>query len=151
MSEVARIATEYWKSYNGDAWHGPALREALEGVTAAQAAARPIAGAHTIWELTAHVSGWLDAIRRRLEGEAKSVPHEGDFPETGKQSDEAWAELQTTLHERAVAFRQTVGNLTDAQLVEEDEDGDRWRYVTVLGVIGHNLYHAGQISLLKKA
>src|SRR4051812_41732467 len=97
MSVVARIATEYWKSYNGDAWHGPALREALEGVTAEQAAAKPVPGAHSIWELTTHVSGWTDAIRRRLDGEQKTVPHEGDFPETGEATEEAWAAVLAKL------------------------------------------------------
>ena len=151
MSVVARIAAEYWKSYDGDAWHGPSLREALEGVTAARAAAKPVPGAHSIWELAAHVSGWTDAIHRRFDGEAKSAPYEGDFPETVSGTEEAWTALLATLDERVRALHARIGELTDAELTETDEDGDDWRFVTALGVTSHNLYHAGQIALLKKA
>jgi hypothetical protein len=57
MSEIHRIADQLKRSLEGEAWHGPALRELLSGVTAKQAAARPLAGAHSIWEIVLHIIG----------------------------------------------------------------------------------------------
>ncbi|MBK6315515.1 MAG: DinB family protein [Blastocatellia bacterium] len=66
MKHVSVIANQVRRVYGGDAWHGPSLREALDGVTAEQAAARPIGETHSIAELVAHIGGWSDLVRRRI-------------------------------------------------------------------------------------
>ncbi len=66
MSEIENILDELRRIHDGDAWHGPALKESLSGVTAEQAAARPVAGAHSVWEIVRHVTDWENVFRRRL-------------------------------------------------------------------------------------
>ena len=100
MREHERIADQLRRSVEGDAWYGPSLREALDGVTAERAAARPIAGGHTIWELALHISAWADVVRRRLEGEKIAEPDEGDFPAVKDTSEQAWQQTVAGLEDR---------------------------------------------------
>ena len=79
-AEARTLARELETLGRGDAWHGPALAGLLRGVSARTASARPIASAHTIWELVLHVTAWTDVFRRRIEGEALEEPEAGDFP-----------------------------------------------------------------------
>src|ERR1043165_1257515 len=82
MSEATSIADELKEIHNGNAWHGPSLQESLAGLTAEQAAARPIPNAHSIWEIVAHIGAWENVIRQRLEGKSLTQPEEGGFPPT---------------------------------------------------------------------
>ena len=76
MNQIELIVDQLQHAYAGEAWHGPSLEELLTGVTAEQALARPLAGAHSIWELTMHIGVWMSAARRRLAGDpAKLTPH----------------------------------------------------------------------------
>src|SRR5215212_6275799 len=98
MTETHRINSQLKRAYQGEAWHGPSVRELLDGVTAAQAAAKPIPDAHSIWELIHHIIAWEQIVRRRLEGETiTDIPDEMNFP-AAEGSEEDW---QTTL--RALA------------------------------------------------
>src|SRR3979490_1878752 len=90
MSETARIADQLRRAFQGDAWHGDSLLEILEGVTAAQAAARPIKHAHTIWELVLHIAAWDSAVRPPLAGEAGGLSDEQNFPSRMEASEGAW-------------------------------------------------------------
>ena len=69
-NEAERIADQLKRAFDGQAWHGPSLKESLEGVTVAQAVAHPIPAAHSTWELVAHIAAWEDVVARRLSGEA---------------------------------------------------------------------------------
>ena len=80
MSETARIADQLRRAFYGGAWHGDSLFEILTGVTAAQAAARPIRNAHSIWELVLHISAWDAAVRRRMTGVAVQPSDAENFP-----------------------------------------------------------------------
>ena len=80
MSESARIADQLRRAFAGEAWHGDSLFEILEGVTAAQASARPIKNAHTIWELVLHIAAWDNAVLRRLGGVAVELSDTENFP-----------------------------------------------------------------------
>ncbi|MFQ5696228.1 MAG: DinB family protein [Terriglobia bacterium] len=154
MSEVERIADQLRRAYEGPAWHGPALREILAGVTAEQAARRPISGAHTIWELVLHIAAWESIARRRLSGEViTDVPDEQDWPPVRDTSEAAWKKALDDLERGHQQLRQAVAALTDARLGQKapGKQQDWSIYATVHGVVQHNLYHAGQIALLKKA
>ena len=150
MTETARIIDQLRRAHEGEAWHGPSLREALDGVTAAEAAARPVPGAHSIREIVAHLAAWEDTLRRRLAGEPLREPEERDWPD-GDGSDEEWQGLLRRLDERHRRLRDAVARLDDAGLDEAPYRGASTRYVTLHGAIQHTLYHAGQIVLLKKA
>ncbi len=152
MSETARIADELKRAFEGNAWHGPALREVLDGVTAQKAATRPFRSVHSIWEIVLHVSVWQEVVRRRLEGELISdLPPEEDWPavrDTGKQ---AWKKSLEDLEGSYSALRQRMSLLDDARLNEKVPGMNYSVYVMLHGVTQHDLYHAGQIALLKKA
>jgi hypothetical protein len=148
VSESSRIADQLRRSYEGPAWHGPSLREALEGVTPDIAAHRCSADVHSIWELVVHLSTWA-AAARRFVGQNFYVSLTGvdDWPEpTGNWSD--------TLENLARAQRELwdeVGKLPDARLEDVLSVQKQYTvYILLHGVAQHNLYHAGQISLLKK-
>src|ERR1700685_1416006 len=90
MSESARIADQLHRSFDGEAWHGDALFEILEGVTADRASARPIKSAHSIWELVLHIAAWDDAVRQRLGGVAVTLSDAENFPPVTDTSEAAW-------------------------------------------------------------
>src|ERR1035438_7670305 len=88
--ETAGIADQLRRAFYGDAWHGDSLFEILDGVTAAQASARPVKSAHSIWELVLHVAAWDGAVRRRMTGVALELAGETNFPPVTDTSDESW-------------------------------------------------------------
>ncbi len=157
MNETERIVDQLERAYDGDAWSGPNLLEALKDVTAEQAARHPIEGAHSIWEIVLHVAAWMDAMRERMTGEYVRLPADGDWQEVTDASDAAWREAVEKLESKQRALIDAVKNLHDEQL--EEQIGTRRdkamgagvsRYVSLHGVVQHNFYHAGQIVLLKK-
>jgi uncharacterized damage-inducible protein DinB len=151
MSEVKRLSEALAKAYEGGAWHGPSVREAVAGVDARRAAARPIPGGHTIWELVLHIAGWDDVLRRRLLGEPAEEPEEGDFPAVTDTSEAAWAAALERLARNNAALRTVVATIHDEDLASPPPNSETPRYVSLTGVLQHEIYHAGQISLLKKA
>lgn len=151
MTEIERILDQMRRAHEGGAWHGPSLREALDGVTAAQAAARPVPGAHSIREIVLHLAAWEDTLRRRLGGEPLAEPPEGDWPEGDGDGEAAWAALRGRLDDRSRRLREAVAALDDAGLDEPPYEGTYTRYATLHGAVQHLLYHAGQVVLLRKA
>ena len=151
MSETFRIADQLRRAFEGEAWHGPAVKEVLAGVTARQAAARPVAGAHTIWEITAHIAAWEDAVRRRLTtGERVELGDAEDWPRAGEGGERAWTELLLRLEAGNRALRDAFLAF-DESLLDRPPGGNRsTAYALMHGVIQHDLYHAGQIAVLRK-
>jgi uncharacterized damage-inducible protein DinB len=151
MTEVERIQEQMKRAFEGEAWHGPAVLEALDGVDAARAARRPIAAAHSIWEITRHIATWKTVVRRRLHGEVFDVPDEMDWPPVPATDEAAWraavADLKTA-HEQLI---EAVKSAPQSRLDEPLVPGGSVGYVQLHGVIQHDLYHAGQIVVLKKA
>ncbi|MBX7221162.1 MAG: DinB family protein [Blastocatellia bacterium] len=158
MSELKRITKQLQGTFEGDAWYGPSLLSTLDGITAAKAAAKPIADGHSIWEIVLHVAAWMGAVRKRLESGEVGLPDEGDWPEVGEPTEAAWADVRELLRERHRALLAEVAKLTDDEQLrtrlgdvrERETGGGVSIYVTLHGVIQHNIYHAGQISLLKR-
>jgi uncharacterized damage-inducible protein DinB len=151
MGEARRIAGQLRRAFEGQAWHGPSLREILDGVSAEQASARPLAGAHSIWEIVLHIAAWEDAVRRRLLGERAELSEEEDWPKVSATDEAAWAATLAALAEGNLRLREEISRLDDTRLPERVSDGMASIYGTLHGVVQHTLYHAGQIALLKKA
>jgi uncharacterized damage-inducible protein DinB len=150
MSETARIADQLRRAFGGAAWHGDSLFEILDGVTAAQAAARPIKNAHSIWEIVLHVAAWDGAVHRRLGGAALKLSDEQNFPPVTGTSESAWRRTLAQVrqvHDELVA---AVSALPDSRLGERVPGEKHDVYQKLHGVVQHELYHAGQIALLKK-
>ena len=151
MSETERIADQLHRAYAGSAWHGPALRELLRGVTAKQAAARPLRGAHTIWELVLHITAWKGAVLRRMRGKATSLSPAQNFPPMPQASTANWKKTVSALQMAQRELHRAVSALPDSRL-KKRVPGKRYSvYFMLHGLVQHDLYHAGQIALLKKA
>jgi uncharacterized damage-inducible protein DinB len=157
MNEIERLADQLQRAFYRDAWCGPSLLETLEGVTAVRASSRPLAQAHSIWEIVAHLSGWKRVVHRRLEGQLVRLPKEGDWPQVADTSEQSWQETLERLKRRHDALLIAVRGLDDARLEDvlvtessRETGGGVSCYVTLHGIAQHDLYHGGQISLLKK-
>ena len=151
MSETRRIAGLLKAAFEGEAWHGPAVKEALAGVGVAQAAARPIARTHTIWEIAAHIATWENVVLRRLRGEKVEPTDAEDWPRAGEGGERAWSDLLQRLESGNRALQAAVLAFDESALDRPPPGGRATAYVLMHGVIQHDLYHAGQIALLKKA
>lgn len=151
MNEIERIELQLKLAFEGGAWHGPGVLETLEGVTAKQAAAHPVGGAHSIWELVLHIAAWEGACRRRLAGDRAELSTTEDWPPVSDTTEAAWALTKAALIEGHGKLRESIAFLAEARLDAPILQNMPSVYVTIHGVIQHDLYHAGQIAILKKA
>ena len=152
MTEIERILDQLKRAYEGNAWHGPSVREAIAGITAEQAHARPLANAHSIWELVHHIAVWENAGRRRLSGDRAQIDLSSpeDWPPADDATEAAWEQAKAALDRGHEALIEAIKRVPESRLDEPILEGMSTVYVTVHGVIQHDLYHAGQISMLKK-
>ena len=153
MSETERLADQIRRAFEGEAWHGDSLLELLNGVDAATAAAKPIKNAHSIWELMLHIAAWDDIVRQRTVGKAVMPTDEQNFPPIKDSSEAAWHKaLEDTkrMHNELV---KAVAAFPDSRL-QEQVPGKTQGYYNFFymfsGIAQHELYHAGQIAILKK-
>ena len=152
MSEIERITDQLRRAFEGDAWHGPSVREVLEGVTPEMAARKVLPDAHTIWEIILHITAWESFVRRHLEGETlKGFTGVEDWPEVHDPSPAAWRRAADVLVQGHLALRQALSRFPEARLNETVPGKEFPFYVLIHGAVQHDLYHAGQIVLLKKA
>ena len=153
MTEIDRILDQLKRAFEGGAWHGPSVKEVLHDVTATQAHARPLGNAHSIWELVQHIAVWEDVGRRRLEGDPAEVPISSpeDWPPAGDASEAAWDSAKAALERGHQSLVDAISRVPESRLDEPILEGKSTVYVTLHGVIQHDLYHAGQIAMLKKA
>ncbi len=152
-SEVKRIQDQLRRSHQGPAWHGPSLDEILEGVVARTAAARPLPHTHNIWGLVLHVAGWEIAAVRGLEGRPAVLSEKENFPQIPDSSPKAWQQALQTLQSSHHCLQEAIGRLDDEDLKEmvKGLQSQYSFYGLLHGVVQHNLYHAGQMAVLKKA
>jgi uncharacterized damage-inducible protein DinB len=155
MNEVERIQDQFQRAFDGQAWHGPSVLAILEGVDAAHAAAHPIPGAHSIWELTLHIAAWENACKRRLQGDRARLSDQEDWPAIEDTSEDAWSATKQQLRDTHQALLEAISSVDESRLdqpiIEDSATPYSSVYVTLHGGVQHDLYHAGQIAILKKA
>lgn len=151
MTEMERIRDQFQRGWDGEAWHGPPLRDILRDVTASEANARPIAGAHTIGEIVQHLVYWRWATVERMAGKLVSPEHDEQWPPLRDSGESAWREALAVLESRQQTLMQTLGKLSDEQLSQPIAGRNHNLYVQLHGFLQHDLWHAGQIVLLKRA
>jgi len=151
MSDAARIAEQLRNAFEGNAWHGPGLLELLVDVDPATAASHPLPETHSIWELVLHVAAWDDAVNRRIvERKALQLKAAQNFPPVKDKSSAAWKKAIAELKKTHAALVKTAAGLSDKRLSER-VPGKKYNIRFMLdGVAQHELYHAGQIAILKK-
>jgi uncharacterized damage-inducible protein DinB len=153
MSQTALLADQLRRAFDKDAWHGDAMFEMLAGVTAKTAAARPIPNAHTIWEILLHVTAWDDVVIRRVGGAAVALTDEQNFPPVRDTSEAAWRRTLEAVKKTHDDLVKLVAAFPDSRLHDrvQGKPQDYYDfYYMFSGVVQHELYHAGQIALLKK-
>ena len=150
MGERQRILDLLDRAYRAKAWHGPALLESLDGVNARLAAKHPVRGAHSIWELVEHVASWNDFVAQRLSGRAPVITPEGNFPPVPVTTPRAWKATLRRLGRTQAKFRREVARFPKAKLGRRRPKTSTTWNVLIHGQIQHQLYHAGQITLMRR-
>lgn len=145
-SEVTYIADQIERSWRGEAWSGPALREILADVDEASAR-KSLAGSHSIWELLLHVSHWEQVSMRRTLGEHFEPADADNFPAPSGSWQDALAKADAA-HDALVS---AVRALTPEALGQKAPGCPYSVRFMLHGVAQHNLYHAGQMAILKRA
>ena len=151
MSEINRILDQMERGFAGDAWHGPSLKSLLDGISGEDASMHPVRGAHSIWELVNHIAAWHSIVRQRAEGAAVEVSTDMDWPPVWEATEVAWQRSLEHLHECHSRLHAAVKKLPEDHLHKIVPGKDHSQYVMLHGAIQHDLYHAGQIAVLKKA
>lgn len=136
------------EGYSRKTWHGPNLRQSLKGVTASQAARRPAPGRHNIWELALHAAYWKYAVRRRIEGGKRGsfILKGSNFftrPEKGKATEAAWRADLALLEREHEALEEAIQRVLKTPKA-------RKLLPSLYGIAFHDIYHAGQIRLLRR-
>lgn len=151
MTELERITDQLKRAFLGEAWHGPAVEEILKDVTAQQAAARPVDGAHSIWDLALHIGAWQRAGVRRLAGDRAQLSDAENFPAVTDTTEQTWVQTRKALRQSYEELSEAISRLDESRLDQPIIAGMSSVYVTLHGIVQHTLYHAGQMAILKKA
>jgi uncharacterized damage-inducible protein DinB len=152
MSAIDLILTQLDEAYDRRSWHGTNLRGSIRRLTAPDAAWRPARGRHNIQEIVVHCAYWKYAVRRRFTGEPRaSFPLRGSnwFPRT-RIDEQAWREDICLLDDAHRRLRLVVAELDVRQMEQTSRGRSVSNRAVLSGIIAHDLYHAGQIQLLKK-
>ena len=157
MTEIDRIADQLARIYDGDPWYGSNAMDTVRGLTAHQAAHRPLPEAHTVWEIVLHMTSWNREVLRRIRTGVAREPEDGDWPAPGTGEGE-WNAALDALARANAELLEAVAAFPPAELdhvVGEERDrplGAGVTYAVMLhGIAQHHAYHAGQIALLKKS
>ena len=149
---IALLLDNLDDAYNKTAWHGPNLRGAIRGVPVAQAVWRPHPKRHNIAEITVHTAYWKYAARRRLRGDKR-----GSFPLKGSNwftlprnlTAAQWRDYTRLLDAEHAQLREAIAELPPARLPQVPKGSKIDNAKLIYGIAAHDLYHAGQIRLLK--
>ncbi|MGA3317702.1 MAG: DinB family protein [Candidatus Korobacteraceae bacterium] len=151
MTEGQRILDQYDRAMHGAAWHGDAIWQILDGISAERAALRPIANAHSVWEIVEHMAFWEDVAAKRLGGLRAGLVEDRNFPAAPEATEANWQQTLDQFRASNQAFREALQKLDPVRLDDLSAAGKRSFYDEAHGLIEHNVYHAGQIALLAKA
>jgi uncharacterized damage-inducible protein DinB len=149
MHETKRIADQLRRSQQGNAWHGPAVGELLKDVDSALAQRRLAPGAHNIWELVLHITAWQAATVRAVRGDKMpQLDGSDDWPATG-HTEQDWRNAVERLERGNAELVASLASFPDERLGDTVPGREYSFYYLLHGVAQHNLYHAGQMAMLK--
>jgi hypothetical protein len=141
------------EAYDRRSWHGTNLRGSLRGVTPGEALWRPEKGRHNIWEIVLHAAYWKYTVRRRLLGEKRGsfiLKGSNWFASPPRPDAEAWKGALVLLETVHRSMRSALEELDGPQLRGNVPGSRLTTAFLVRGIAAHDLYHAGQIQLIKR-
>jgi hypothetical protein len=141
------------QAYDRRSWHGTNLRGSIRRLSPEQAAWRPSPQRHNIWEIVVHAAFWKYVVRRRFSGEVRgSFPLKGSnwFLRPVQATDKAWRSDVALLDQMHRSLRTVVAGLPARELARLPAGSKVSNLALLTGIAAHDLYHAGQIQLLKK-
>ena len=150
MNEAEVLINQINTTYSGNAWHGTNIVEALKDIDYIKASRRVLASRHTIWELVDHMTVWLEVPVKIYQ--KKRVHHNVPIEENWKpmgSSQEDWEKttkrLEKAVEELISVLKEMPLGVFDEKVLNHDFNYRNMFY----GALNHNLYHLGQISILK--
>jgi hypothetical protein len=152
-SEIEHLVALLDEAYNRAAWHGPNLRGSIRGLTAREAAWHPQAGRHNIWEIVVHAAYWKYTVTRRLLGEKRgsfSLQGSNWFPRPIDRAEKAWRADIVLLEREHQKLRAAVSALQPETLDRRAPGSKTFVRRLIAGIALHDVYHTGQIQLIKK-
>jgi uncharacterized damage-inducible protein DinB len=145
-------------TWHGTPWYGDPSDKILSGITAAEASKLLAPDTHSIWQLVLHMTAWTETATGRVRGMGSKAPERGDWPAVGETTESAWAEALAELElvRKTLVEELNVTHEEELQLHVKNHNppfGDTGmsRAGTVYGLIEHDIYHLGQIAMLKRA
>lgn len=153
MSESRRIADQLRRAFDGEAWHGPSVLELLKDVNAQQASHHSAKNVHSIWEIVRHIQVWDNAAIFRMAGKVTQPTGDADWPPVTDTSKEAWKKTVADLTRTHNELVKQVEAWPEKRLTERvpGKEPEFYNFYYMLhGIAQHDLYHAGQIAILKK-
>ena len=155
MDDVRQIVAIIDQAYDKKSWHGTNLRGSIRGLSAADAAWRPARNRHNIWEIVVHAAYWKYAVTRRFSAAPRgSFPVKGSNwftrPEGSRATESAWRADVRLLQSTHEALHLEVERLTSRDLGMRPRGSKVSNFDLLAGIAAHDLYHAGQIQLLKR-
>ena len=151
--QTVLLADQIRRAFEGEAWHGDALLELLKDVDATAAIAKPIPNAHSIWEILLHIAAWDGAVLRRIAGTTVNLSDQENFPDIGDSSRAAWKKAVDSVRKTHDELVKAVAAFPDARLTEQVPGKSQAYYdyyYMFSGIAQHEVYHTGQIAMLKK-
>jgi uncharacterized damage-inducible protein DinB len=153
--QVEQLLEIIARAYDHRSWHGTNLRGSIRGLDPSIAATRPARGRHNIWELVVHAAYWKYAVWRRLTGEKRgSFPLEGSnwFPRPvpGGADERAWRRDVALLGRMHAQLVEAIAALSDRDLTRVSRGSMASNFELIAGVAAHDLYHAGQIQVVRR-
>ena len=148
--ETQRIIEQMRRAHNGEPWVGVSLADLLDDLTWVEAEARPIPSAHSIWEIVLHLITTQQLIVDLVGGVSRAFHPGDDWPAVERPSESSWADVMRQFREGEAAVRQAASTIDGDRLDRPLREGGSSAYNNLHGYVQHALYHAGQISLLKK-
>lgn len=149
--QVERLKNLLNAGYHGGAWHGPSVLEATKNITPEEASFKTPT-VHTAAELIYHITSWRIFALKRLQGDSE-YQIDTDKKNFGSAPKVDEFELETLLMELSLSQDELIRELDkiDNDFLKEIVPGSEYDYFTLInGIIHHDIYHSGQINILKK-
>ncbi len=150
MNGIKRVQYLLQQTYDGECFHGDSIAAVLEDVDPQQSVWKPEHASHCIWQIVRHMSAWLDVIRQRFTSPtAIELDADENYPPTPPPTQESWNDAKTALHASLEALIHAAGEFSENKLDQMTPERGYTYAMLLHGAVHHNLYHLGQIGLLK--